>query len=59
MSKQSARDRLAEAAFAMFAERGYEQTSIDDITERAWGGPRSSGTTGRRKTSSSPTTTSC
>ena len=35
MSKQSARDRLAEAAFALFAERGYEQTSIDDITERA------------------------
>ena len=31
MSKQSARDRLAEAAFALFAERGYEQTSIDDI----------------------------
>ena len=35
MSKQSAGDRLAEAAFALFAERGYEQTSIDDITERA------------------------
>jgi AcrR family transcriptional regulator len=35
VSKQSARDRLAEAAFALFAERGYEQTSIDDITERA------------------------
>ena len=35
MSKQSARDRLAEAAFALFAERGYEQTSIDDITDRA------------------------
>ena len=35
MSKQSARDRLAEAAFALFAERGYEQTSIDDIAERA------------------------
>ncbi|MGD0704282.1 MAG: TetR/AcrR family transcriptional regulator [Trebonia sp.] len=35
MSRPSARDRLAEAAFALFAERGYEQTSIDDITERA------------------------
>jgi AcrR family transcriptional regulator len=35
VSKQSARDRLAEAAFTLFAERGYEQTSIDDITERA------------------------
>ena len=35
MSKQSARDRLAEAAFALFAERGYEQTTVDDITERA------------------------
>src|ERR1700678_4045441 len=35
MSKPSARERLAEAAFALFGERGYEQTSIDDITERA------------------------
>ena len=35
MSRPSARDRLAEAAFALFGERGYEQTSIDDITERA------------------------
>src|ERR1700761_239317 len=35
MSKQSARERLAEAAFALFDERGYEQTTIDDITERA------------------------
>jgi AcrR family transcriptional regulator len=35
LSRQSARDRLAEAAFALFGERGYEQTSIDDITERA------------------------
>jgi AcrR family transcriptional regulator len=35
MSKLSARERLAEAAFALFDERGYEQTTIDDITERA------------------------
>jgi AcrR family transcriptional regulator len=35
MSKASARDRLAQAAFALFDQRGYEQTTIDDITERA------------------------
>ena len=35
MSRPSARDRLAEAAFDLFGERGYEGTSIDDITERA------------------------
>jgi AcrR family transcriptional regulator len=35
MSKESPRDRLAEAAFALFDERGYEQTTVDDITERA------------------------
>ncbi|HUN31572.1 MAG TPA: TetR family transcriptional regulator [Trebonia sp.] len=35
MSKASARDRLAQAAFALFDERGYEQATIDDITERA------------------------
>jgi AcrR family transcriptional regulator len=35
MSKPTARDRLAEAAFALFVERGYEQTTVDDITERA------------------------
>ena len=34
-SKPSARERLARAAFALFDERGYEQTTIDDITERA------------------------
>ena len=34
-SKPSARDRLAQAAFALFDERGYEQTTVDDITERA------------------------
>jgi AcrR family transcriptional regulator len=35
MSKPSPRDRLAEAAFALFDERGYEQTTVDEITERA------------------------
>jgi AcrR family transcriptional regulator len=35
MSKPSARDRLAQAAFALFDERGYEQATVDDITERA------------------------
>src|ERR1700722_15715208 len=35
LSRPSARDRLAEAAFDLFDERGYERTSIDDITERA------------------------
>ena len=35
MSKASPRDRLAEAAFALFDERGYEQATNDDITERA------------------------
>jgi AcrR family transcriptional regulator len=35
MSKPSARDRLAQAAFTLFKERGYEQTTIDEIAERA------------------------
>jgi AcrR family transcriptional regulator len=35
MTKQSARERLAAAAFALFDKRGYEQTTVDDITERA------------------------
>ena len=35
MSKPSARERLAGAAFALFDERGYEQTTVDDITDRA------------------------
>ena len=35
MSKSSARMRLADAAFALFDERGYEQTTVDDIAERA------------------------
>ncbi|WP_326584542.1 TetR/AcrR family transcriptional regulator [Streptomyces sp. NBC_00487] len=35
MSKSPARTRLADAAFALFDERGYEQTTVDDIAERA------------------------
>jgi len=35
MTKPLPRERLAEAAFALFDERGYEQTTVDDITERA------------------------
>jgi AcrR family transcriptional regulator len=35
MSKPTARTRLAEAAFALFDERGYEQTTVDDIAGRA------------------------
>ncbi|MEV6175208.1 TetR family transcriptional regulator [Streptomyces sp. NPDC051954] len=35
MSKPPARMRLADAAFALFDERGYENTTVDDIAERA------------------------
>lgn len=35
MSKPTARIRLADAAFALFDERGYEQTTVDEIAERA------------------------
>jgi len=35
MDKLTARDRLARAAFDLFNEHGYEQTTIDDIAERA------------------------
>ncbi|MGW0824466.1 TetR/AcrR family transcriptional regulator [Streptomyces sp. NPDC002845] len=35
MSKPPARIRLADAAFTLFDERGYEQTTVDDIAERA------------------------
>ena len=35
MDKPTTRERLAQAAFDLFSERGYEQTTIDDITERA------------------------
>ncbi|MFS7879465.1 TetR/AcrR family transcriptional regulator [Streptomyces asiaticus] len=35
MSKPPARIRLADAAFVLFDERGYERTTVDDIAERA------------------------
>jgi AcrR family transcriptional regulator len=35
MDKPTASDRLAQAAFDLFNERGYEQTTVDDIAERA------------------------
>ncbi|MGW1027937.1 TetR/AcrR family transcriptional regulator [Streptomyces sp. NPDC002577] len=35
MSKPPVRIRLMDAAFALFDERGYEQTTVDDIAERA------------------------
>jgi AcrR family transcriptional regulator len=35
LSKPSARERLARAAFALFDEQGYEGTTVDDIAERA------------------------
>src|SRR5215469_4447527 len=35
MSNPSARERLAQAAFALFDEQGYEDTTVDEITERA------------------------
>ena len=35
MTKPTARERLASAAFDLFDEAGYEQTTVDDITERA------------------------
>jgi len=35
MSKQDAKARLAEAAFALFEERGYDRTTVEDIAERA------------------------
>ncbi|HWC81376.1 MAG TPA: helix-turn-helix domain-containing protein [Pseudonocardiaceae bacterium] len=35
MAQRPARERLIEAAFALFEERGYEQTTVDDIAERA------------------------
>ena len=35
MSKPTARDRLAQAAFDLFRERGYDDTTVDDIAERA------------------------
>jgi AcrR family transcriptional regulator len=35
MGNPPARDRLAQAAFALFDEQGYEQTTVEDISERA------------------------
>jgi AcrR family transcriptional regulator len=35
MTRLSARDRLVDAAFSLFDERGYDQTTVDDIVERA------------------------
>lgn len=35
MGRQTARERLGQAAFELFRERGYEQTTVDDIAERA------------------------
>jgi AcrR family transcriptional regulator len=35
MARSRVRDRLADAAFDLFDERGYEQTTVDDIAERA------------------------
>ncbi|MEY9846596.1 TetR family transcriptional regulator [Streptacidiphilus sp. MAP5-3] len=34
-SAPPARDRLADAALSLFDERGYDQTTVDDIVERA------------------------
>jgi AcrR family transcriptional regulator len=35
MPAPTTKERLTEAAFALFAERGFEQTTVDDIAERA------------------------
>ncbi len=35
MSKTSPRERLGQAAFDLFDERGYEDTTVDEISERA------------------------
>ncbi|WP_051341879.1 TetR/AcrR family transcriptional regulator [Pseudonocardia spinosispora] len=35
MPQHGTKARLSEAAFALFDERGYEATTVDDITERA------------------------
>jgi AcrR family transcriptional regulator len=35
VAKQSTRERLIEAAFDLFEERGYDGTTVDDIAERA------------------------
>ena len=35
MPRQDTKARLIEAAFALFSERGYDATTVDDIAERA------------------------
>jgi len=35
VTKRPINERLVDAAFDLFAERGYEQTTVDDIAERA------------------------
>ena len=35
MATAPARERLIEAAFDLFGERGYDETTVDDIAERA------------------------
>jgi hypothetical protein len=60
MTKSSARERLAVAAFALFDERGYEQTTVEDITERAGLGRTTFFRYYRSKDDViSPTTTAC
>lgn len=34
-ARETARDRLVAAAFTLFEERGFEQTTVDEIAERA------------------------
>ncbi|WP_442785431.1 TetR/AcrR family transcriptional regulator [Actinacidiphila sp. DG2A-62] len=38
MGRETARERLARAAFELFDEQGYERTTVDEIAERAGAG---------------------